>query len=149
MKSTIGIALLLLAAGLMWFYYQQQACCVAPLEPLPMTEGKSSPGVTSNPPSQKQATKTADGVPTAPPLDSAPPLDLRLPTDYTEDATPFEPQTSRYGVERWFEEGDKPESKLKLKSKIYLKEDATLDKSFNAYDEKVDGVEMGFEYKTP
>ena len=143
MKSTIGIALLLLAAGLMWFYYQQQACCVAPLEPLPMTEGKSSPGGTSNPPSQKQETKTADGVPTAPPLD------LRLPADYTEDATPFEPQTSRYGVERWFEEGDKPESKIKLKSKIYLKEDATLDKSFNAYDEKVDGVEMGFEYKTP
>ncbi len=57
MKSTIGIALLLLAAGLMWFYYQQQACCVAPLEPLPMTEGKSSLGVTANPPSQNQATR--------------------------------------------------------------------------------------------
>jgi hypothetical protein len=144
MKSTVGIVLLLLlAAGLMWFYYQQQACCVAAIESLPMTEGQSSPGVIANPPLQEEVTKTADGVSTAPPLD------LRLPADYTEDATPFEPQTSRYGVERWFEEGDKPESKLKLKSKIYLKEDATLDKSFNAYDEKVDGVEMGFEYKTP
>lgn len=79
-----------------------------------------------------------------------PPLDLSLPEgDQAGDVTAFEQGGDRYGVGQWFERPEAKEDKLKLKSKIHLKEGANFENGLEAYDESVDGLEMGFEYKTP
>lgn len=79
-------------------------------------------------------------------------LDLSLPSDMTADAKDWEEvEKGRYGVESWFEQSGQSEDKrLKLKTKLRMKDGAEFDKSSNLsnYGDSVDGAEVGFEYKT-
>ncbi|MBW2939268.1 hypothetical protein KXJ70_00650 [Zhongshania sp. CAU 1632] len=79
------------------------------------------------------------------------PLDLSLPSSEKLNTQDWNTQQeSRYGVETWFEENKSEERRLKLKTKLRIKEGAEFDKNskLDAYGDSVDGAEMGFEYKT-
>ena len=81
----------------------------------------------------------------------ATPLDLSLPASERPDIQDWNAQDkSRYGVDTWFEHEPSEESRLKLKTKLLIKEGAQFDKNtkFSGYSDSVDGAEMGFEYKT-
>ncbi len=80
---------------------------------------------------------------------TAVPLDLSLPSDVVADGgDPLPKSPSRYGVEGWFDAKPKGEERLKIKSKIHLKDDVSVESGLNNYDESIEGAEMGFEYKT-
>ena len=140
-KIGIGLLLVMFAAAFTWLHHAKKDCCSAP----PVSMGESATlrlnGALNEGGQPKSVTETAP---------VAKPLDLTLPVDeYTDGSQSFDTSAGRYGVKDWFKKEGKPEPKLKLKSKIYLKEDASFEEGFSTYDDTVDGVEMGFEYKTP
>ena len=100
----------------------------------------------------KEAMVSVPAIP--PPVTSSQelkPLDLSLPSSEKLNTQDWNAQQeSRYGVETWFEEGKSEERRLKLKTKLRIKEGAEFDKNSNlgSYGDSVDGAEMGFEYKT-
>jgi len=78
-------------------------------------------------------------------------LDLRLPQDavvITAEAW-NDGGRGRYGVKDWFgSDQGREASRLKLKSKLLLKENAMKEKTVSGYADSVAGAEVGFEYKT-
>ncbi|CAA0078930.1 hypothetical protein [Zhongshania aliphaticivorans] len=84
-------------------------------------------------------------------VQNQPVLDLSLPSDLQDDVQNWGEEKSRYGVEAWFEQsGQSEEQRLKIKTKLRMKEGAEFDRNsnFSSYGDSVDGAEMGFEYKT-
>jgi hypothetical protein len=87
---------------------------------------------------------------TSPTKSSEPPvpLDLSLPAAESKDVEGWQgEQQGRYGVKAWFAKKQGEEDRLKMKTKVILKADATMEKAMNDYAESVDGAEVGFEYK--
>ncbi|MBB5188431.1 hypothetical protein HNQ57_002713 [Zhongshania antarctica] len=78
-------------------------------------------------------------------------LDLSLPRvpdvgvqDVWDDVT-----RSRYGVGGWFNaSAGREDARLKVKSKLLLKEAVESEYSFSSFADSVSGAEVGFEYKT-
>ncbi|WP_373077954.1 hypothetical protein [Zhongshania sp.] len=57
--------------------------------------------------------------------------------------------SGRYRTAEWFNaEGSKENSRLKIKSKLLLKESRDGEASLSAYADAIGGAEIGFEYKT-
>jgi hypothetical protein len=95
--------------------------------------------VTAKPTQQASLTKLSE-----PPV----PLDLSLPAAESRGLDGWRgEQQGRYGVKAWFAKKQGEEARLKMKTKVILKEDATMEKAMNNYAESVDGAEVGFEYK--
>ncbi|WP_373088579.1 hypothetical protein [Zhongshania sp.] len=56
---------------------------------------------------------------------------------------------NRYRVGEWFNAGARrEEARLKVKSKLLIKEAAVSEYSFSSFADSVNGAEVGFEYKT-
>lgn len=79
-------------------------------------------------------------------------LDLSLPADTGGKVQDWgDDGKGRYGVSTWFDQSKQTdEQRLKLKTKLRMKEGAEFDKNsdLSSYGDSVDGAEMGFEYKT-
>ena len=79
-------------------------------------------------------------------------LDLSLPADAGGKVQDWgDDGKGRYGVSTWFDQSKQAdEQRLKLKTKLRMKEGAEFDKNsdLSGYGDSVDGAEMGFEYKT-
>ncbi len=78
-------------------------------------------------------------------------LDLRLPQDAVVITAEVwnDGGRDRYGVKDWFgSDQGREASRLKLKSKLLLKENAMTEKTVSSYADSVAGAEVGFEYKT-
>jgi hypothetical protein len=77
-------------------------------------------------------------------------LNLSLPPmPVNSDGTEWLDDKPYYQVAEWFKGSSKAvESRLKIKSKLLLKEQSEFKGSVSAYAENVSGAEVGFEYKT-
>ncbi|NKI17961.1 hypothetical protein HCU74_11140 [Spongiibacter sp. KMU-166] len=77
------------------------------------------------------------------------PLDLSLADDQPggEDFANTD-DGRRYQLDNLFDKSSEEEKRLKFKSKLRVKEGATLDQAMDNYSDSIDGAEMGFEYKT-
>jgi hypothetical protein len=93
-------------------------------------------------------TKPKQRVSLTKPSESPIPLDLSLPPAESKDLDGWQgEQHGRYGVKAWFAKKQDEEARLKIKTKVILKKDATMEKAMNNYAKSVDGAEVGFEYE--
>lgn len=89
--------------------------------------------------------------PTTPPPPEQRELDLSVPQDDPESAEKYfsgNVDERRYQLDDVFEKSKEEEKRLKFKSKLHVKEGATMEQAMDNYADSIDGAEMGFEYKT-
>ncbi len=101
-----------------------------PLNPTP-SEGKSAGSDTPSTPRKELDLSLSEDKPES-------------PSDYFSDSN----STRRYQLDDVFEKSKDEEKRLKFKSKLHVKEGATMEQAMDNYSDSIDGAEMGFEYKT-
>lgn len=79
---------------------------------------------------------------------AAEPLDLSLPADYQDDGVRdlSEEEQSRFQTDDYFKKSD-DEKRVKVHSKVYVKDGTTLDSARQDYRESLEGGEVGVEYQ--